>query len=640
MKHITRILLIISSCLFLGGCSPKNTVNRSNDALDSNKEDTHPDTAVEENKPDYLKENIPGTKWTPIPEQVAEVQKDYHYYHFEELSCDNPNCDDDDDDDETLSIIENAQANDPQEQEKEQQQKKAIDEYEKWHAAYELASAKFCSKLDLPPNVNCKATYKELYITCDDMDINTFLGYRPYQIYVHENTKAFQVEFDWNHPLHANEWYDRSYLAEDLKTILQRVECVESNGNKYWKCIHPNGCGNIGCYGLAYSAKVNDEYKCICPHTKYPANRFPDDSFICQLDLNDRPGWFCDALDGCDFFGEKIPYGKSLSCLESGSEFIYNSCYCNGIKRSFADTTPCKEPLDSAGNPLKDDGFGVPQKIYADEVPYLKEIKPGQFCDRTNGCMCEGNACPQSGICTLKGCVDAVTGTLFARSDGYWVSGLYKQCDEIKGCPCGEKQCNYGDTCLNNWFCSDRIKTEIHNRKRYIYDDGERYRKNFEGWVGEYDSEPCDAEIMKDLPTQYACMYAFDISDCTDGCLGGLDEVDYEGIPIARCASSEGCPCGDSVCPQYARCILNACYYDKMYEVIMCGGDVSDIVSISQRIALDPADDIDVSGNCLVEGYIRPPKFNDVVTNYPKQPIDLLFNILSNHPEILIEDNE
>ena len=159
--------------------------------------------------------------------------------------------------------------------------------------------------------------------------------------------------------------------------------------------------------------------------------------------------------------------------------------------------------------------------------------------------------------------------------------------------------------------------------------------------MGDYEYEACEDKIMKDFSSEYACMYAFDVSACVDGCFGGLDEVDYHGFPIARCASSEGCACGNTVCPEYARCISGACYYDNMYEVIMCGHykdprqTVSNIVNAYARIALEPAENVDISGKCLVDGLIRPPKFNDIITDYPKEVIELMIESIRDDPETL-----
>lgn len=570
-----------------GGSKPENAV-----PSETAEQAGNPETAAAED----------AVAWLPSKEQTEAAKKKYPGFYQTTIFHEAAGCDEDGDHDGGAGRDENV---------KKTKAGKPDSAAQKHMQNLEAAEAFFCDALK-SDHVGCGMVSARLdepgaeqagndddyvvKISCGSTGLDGIFGKKALTVDIARTDKAY-----------------RQQRLGEMKLLLTGAVCEHfGSGRSAWRCIAPDGCGESESKRCKLFARYSEDAGgCVCDGVPDPGK-----GFACQL-AGQALYWTCSGRDGCEYMAERVPHYAFITCGVSSEAYknidrTPNGCYCNGARRNPSDPEPCVPPK------------GQRECAHISSLPYRAELKMGEVCELKNGCRCNGSPCPKSGVCTEVACLDPVTGKDFGAENGWFTSGIYRQCMEPSGCPCGSSaNCAYGAACLNGWFCSDGVETVVKNGGRLVFDDGRRYQSLFESRGGEYRYGPCSASVLDGLDASvYACMYSFRLEETFEGCFGDTDEMDFAAYGVARCAHPDGCPCGTGLCPAFARCEADACFYDEMYEAVMCAAYDDSSENITDRVAnrvygasrgnpLDPAENIDVSGRCIKNGKAYPAKFAD-----------------------------
>lgn len=385
----------------------------------------------------------------------------------------------------------------------------------------------------------------------------------------------------------------------------------------------------------------------------------PEKNFDCYLRSSGQKLWTCIAPEGCQYKGELLNKNEAIGCIGIADNTDHG-CFCNGVKRNYADESICEAKTDEFGDRYTLDEMG--NRHYLERTIFSKVIQNSQTCNAANGCLCHNQECPMSGICSDKGCLEPISNQLFEKKAGYWVAGLYNICSERSGCSCGEHQCKYGEGCVNDWYCTDELETTILDNQRLVYqgiDTDPRkdiyipsdYRCNYQDdgtcelHIYYYDSPEENKALfekysvhpknrmpypvsLKTLDTnEYMGIGAKTFKWCVYGQCGESDEIAYRSFDVPRCVLAGGCSCGNTKCPAYAMCVEDACYYDTIYEGMMCS-DYVEPRCFKFGELMKPATQVDTNGMCLDKNDVpHPPKFvknDDNVFNFNADPSEMI----------------
>ncbi len=365
----------------------------------------------------------------------------------------------------------------------------------------------------------------------------------------------------------------------------------------------------------------------------------PGKNFDCYLRPSGQKLWTCIAPEGCQYKGELLSKNDALGCIGLANNTDHG-CFCNGVKRNYADESICEAKTDEFGDRYTLDE--TENRHYLERKFFSKVIQNSQTCDTAKGCLCHNQECPMSGICSDNGCIEPISKQAFEKKDGYLTAGLYQVCSQKSGCSCGEYQCKYGEGCVNGWYCTDDLETTVMSSQRLVYqgfdtdphndiyipsdyrgydDDGTLKLKFItddpeerKALVEKYSVHPQNRMpypvSLKTLDTnEYMGIGAMAFQYCVYNQCGWYDEIELRHFDVPRCALAEGCTCGNTKCPAYAMCVEDACYYDTIYEGMMCS-DYAEPRCFKFGELMKPATQVDSNGMCLDKNEVpHPPKF-------------------------------
>ena len=257
-----------------------------------------------------------------------------------------------------------------------------------------------------------------------------------------------------------------------------------------------------------------------------------------KIEYEHRMVWSCEA-NTCLCGGVQIENGAN--CIDEASP-IYSGVVCGSVTCQMADT--CKDGQCWCGE--------TPQT--AENVNHYKCENGAPVCRELEGCKCGDIVCPVNAICDVNGCrcgnskIEKLTGAgKYACVEGDLI------CIAKDGCVCNE------DPCPTKSYCNNQTCTCGNSTVKGL--------KDASGYICKGESVVC---VDKDGCGcgNITCPQK---SICTDGMCQCGDEENRLIVPEGTgndyqcendtfiCHNSNGCACGDTVCPEDGTCENGQC---------------------------------------------------------------------------------